>query len=257
MACSPTQFRIGTSGWSYPHWKNIFYPPEVRSPRWLDHYQQTFDTVELNASFYRLPKFETFANWRAASPQGFLWTAKAHRGITHFTRLQKQQNLTTYLRAIEGLGDSLAAILFQLPTTLAFDRGSVGRFLSWLPDQPRFVIEPRHASWFEPNAIGLLQQHQVALAITDSGGRYCSAELFTTNFTYLRFHGPGQPYRSCYTKEQLRDWAQKLINWNLPAFIYFNNDSEGHAVRNAIQLRTKLESLAASSEPLVGSELHG
>jgi uncharacterized protein YecE (DUF72 family) len=221
----------------------VVYPPKLPSTRWLSQYQQTFRSVELNASFYRLPKFETFASWRSASPQGFLWAAKAHRGITHFTRLRRQQNLTTYFRAIEGLGESLGVVLFQLPPTLVFDLQTVSRFLSWLPDHPRFAIEARHPSWFVPAALELLNQHQVSLAITDSGGRYPSAELFTTNFTYLRFHGPGQMYGSCYTQEQMRQWARKLLNWNLPAFVYFNNDLEGHAFRNALQLRGELEAL--------------
>lgn len=135
---------IGTSGWNYGHWKGVFYPEGLPRNQWLAHYQREFSTVELNTSFYRMVRASTFAKWRAASPAGFLWAVKAHRNITHFTRLAEREPHEKFLESIRGLEAALGAILFQLPPSLQFSASVAKRFLSWLPKDVRCAVEPRH-----------------------------------------------------------------------------------------------------------------
>lgn len=237
------EIRIGTSGWNYWHWTRLFYPEDLPRSEWLAYYQSKFDTLELNASFYRLPRPTTFVRWRDASPAGFLWAVKAHRQITHFTRLTKREPLQKFLASAEALGEMLGVILFQLPPSLKFDARVVRRFLGWLPDGKRYAIEPRHRSWFEAKALEQLERHGVALCIADSGGRFPSGEHLTAKFTYLRFHGGERLYASRYTAEQMRAWAQKLVAWQRAAFVYFNNDFHGYAVENALELKEHVAKL--------------
>ncbi len=251
------EIRIGTSGWNYWHWTGLFYPEGLPRSRWLEYYQSKFDTLELNASFYRLPLPATFARWREASPKGFLWAVKAHRGITHYSRLKEREPLQKFLNAAKGLVEQLGVILFQLPPSLKFDARVVGRFLGWLPKGKRYAIEPRHASWFEPKLLELLARHNVAIAIADSGGRFPSGEHLTTEFAYVRFHGAEQLYASRYTTEQMRAWAEKLLEWKRPAFVYFNNDFHAYAVENALELKQEVARRACPERSRRGGLLRG
>ncbi len=151
---APSEIRIGTSGWSYPHWKERFYPHGLPSRCWLAYYQTKFDTEELNAGFYRQPSDQRLADWRESSPGGFLWSLKANRNITHFQPLRRRESLDRFLRGAKKLGDTLGVVLLQLPPNLKFEARTVERFLAWLPDEMRFAIEPRHPSWFEPESFG-------------------------------------------------------------------------------------------------------
>jgi uncharacterized protein YecE (DUF72 family) len=239
------EIRVGTSGWDYRHWRGLFYPDDLPRNQWLAYFQTRFTTVELNASFYRVSRPSTYARWRQASPDGFFWAVKAHRGITHHARLKERELLEKFLASVEELKDSLAVILFQLPPSLKFDEGVTGRFLSWLPKGMRYAIEPRHDTWFERRPLQLLQEHGVALCMADSGGRYPSAEELTAEFVYLRLHGSEQLYASRYSEEQIRSWAEKLTAWKRPGFVYFNNDFHGYAVENAVELKKKLAGFAS------------
>ncbi len=243
------EIRIGTSGWNYWHWTGLFYPQDLPRSQWLAYYQSKFDTLELNASFYRLPLPATFARWRQTSPKGFLWAVKAHRQITHYSRLKEREPLQKFLAAAEGLRKQLGVNLFQLPPSLKFDARVVRCFLGWLPEGKRYAIEPRHASWFEPKALDLLEQHNVALCIADSGGRFPSGEHLTAEFAYLRFHGAEQLYASRYTTVQMRAWAEKLLEWKRPAFVYFNNDYHAYAVENAFELKQEVARRACPACP--------
>jgi len=173
------EIRIGTSGWSYGHWRGRFYPRELPARQWLAYYQRRFSTVELNASFYRRIRPSTWARWRQQSPPGFLWAVKAHREITHQTRLQRRTPLRRFLQSVAALGDRLGAILFQLPPSLSFDARVVKRFLGWLPPGLRYAVEPRHRSWFAKQPLALLRRHGVALCMADCGRRFPSARAST------------------------------------------------------------------------------
>lgn len=239
---SQPAIRVGTSGWDYDHWVGRFYPIALPRARRLWFYQQTFDTVELNASFYHMPRAARCLAWRRASPEGFLWSVKAHRLITHRGRLERLEPLETFLEAVDALGPHLGVVLFQLPPTLRFREATVAQFLAWLPSGGRYAIEPRHPSWFAPPALTLLAEHRVSLVISESGGHWPSAQVLTADFVYVRFHGSPRLYASRYSRAELRRWAAKLLGWNRPAFVYFNNDFAGYAVANALELKRLLQS---------------
>ncbi|MBW2108969.1 MAG: DUF72 domain-containing protein [Deltaproteobacteria bacterium] len=236
-------FRIGTSGWTYPHWIDRFYPPEHSKSRWLEYYAQHFDTVELNASFYRLPKPVTFENWKARTPAHFLWSVKASKFITHTKRLKDpQEPLTRLYRAAGGLGKKLGVVLFQLPPSLTFDKAVFQDFCQALDPHVRHALEVRHPSWIGERVLGLLEQYNVAFCVADTAGRYPYCEAVTADFVYVRLHGSKKLYASDYSVKELRTWAAKLRAWGKLSFVYFDNDAEGYAIKNARQLRSMLSS---------------
>ncbi len=229
------EIRIGTSGWSYSDWRGKFYPRGLAPGRWLAHYAATFDTVELNASFYRLPSPEQFAQWAAQVPDGFLFSVKASRQITHLHRLKDcEELLGHFCAAARSLGDNLGPVLYQLPPTLHFDPKLLAAFVALLPREPSQVIEFRHASWFCEDTFDILREHGISLCISDLPG--CEAPmLVTAPPAYLRFHG-GKRYRDNYPVTALEKTAARLRAWShegTPSFTYFNNTAAGHAVRNA------------------------
>ncbi len=233
--------RIGTSGWTYKHWQGIFYPSGLSNSKWLEFYSEHFDTVELNASFYRLPKRETFEKWKARTPDGFLWSVKASKFITHTRRLEDPAEPLGRLYGVTaGLGEKLGVILFQLPPSLTYDERMLRNFCKKLDPRVRHAIEIRHQSWIDDQAFSLLTEFNIALCVADTAGRYPSCEVITADFGYIRLHGSQKLYASEYSEVELRNWAEKVHIWNKDTFIYFDNDYEGYAVNNARRLRKLL-----------------
>jgi uncharacterized protein YecE (DUF72 family) len=233
--------RIGTSGWTYKHWEGIFYPSELPKSKWLEHYCRHFDIVELNASFYRLPKRETFRNWKARTPDNFLWSVKGSKFITHTRRLENPaEPLDRLYTVAAGLGEKLGVILFQLPPSLVYNENILRAFCKSLNPRVRHAIEIRHPSWINDQAFSLLSEFNIALCMADTAGRYPSCEAMTSDFVYIRLHGSQKLYASEYSEEELRNWAEKIDAWNKDAFIFFDNDFEGHAVNNAERLKELL-----------------
>jgi uncharacterized protein YecE (DUF72 family) len=233
--------RIGTSGWTYKHWEGIFYPSELPKSKWLEYYCRHFDTVELNASFYRLPKRETFRNWKARTPDNFLWGVKGSKFITHTRRLENPaEPLDRFYTAAVGLGEKLGVILFQLPPSFVYNENILRAFCKFLNPQVRHAIEIRHPSWVNDQAFSLLSEFNIALCMADTAGRYPSCEVMTSDFVYIRLHGSQKLYASEYSEEELRNWAEKIDAWNKDAFIFFDNDFEGHAINNAERLKELL-----------------
>lgn len=235
-------WRVGTSGWTYGHWRGRFYPPELPGSRWLDHYAAHFDTVECNATFYRLPVAKTFENWRERTPEGFLWAVKASRLITHVRRLRDvEEPLQVFFSRVVLLGEKLGPVLFQLPPSLRYDGALFSDFAPLLAPLPMAAIEVRHTSWITDRFFDQLQSHRLAFCISDTAGRYPYHEAVTADFVYIRLHGSQKLYASSYTDAELALWAGKIRTWNRTTFIYFDNDFEGHAVSNALQLKSFLE----------------
>lgn len=229
---------IGTSGWNYDHWKGTFYPETIPKSRWLEFYARTFTTVEVNATFYRQISRTTFQRWRENTPQGFIWSIKANRFITHIKRLMGvEDSLEKFFSPIDLLDEKLGPILFQLPPSLRFDGSTVEAFLSLLPWGKRYTVEARHESWASDDAISILRDHRVAWCISDTAGRFPYLEAITADFTYIRLHGSKRLYASLYTEEELAAWAEKIESWGIDAYVYFDNDFMGHAPRNALRLR--------------------
>ncbi len=233
---------VGTSGWNYPHWRGIFYPPGLPTKKWLSYYATYFDTVEINATFYGTPKEKTFKNWYEAVPDDFLFAVKASRFITHIKRLREVgEAIKRFYRVVAPLGEKLGPILFQFPPNLKYDRSLLEEFLGLLDPIYQTTIEVRHESFDNPEFFELLRRAGVALCLSDTAGKYPSLiEVLTTDFVYVRLHGSRVLYHSCYTEEELKDWATKLKTWGLPGYVYFDNDALGWAVPNALRLKALL-----------------
>lgn len=232
------EVRIGTSGWNYPHWRKVFYPEGLAQVKWLNFYAQQFTTVELNASFYRQPTYQAFENWGKKTPPGFLWSVKANRYITHVKRLQDtQDSLHRLYSALEGLGEKLGVVLFQLPPSLGFDERVFMDFLESQPQGYKMAFEFRHPSWLCEQSYQLLRRKNAAFCIADTAGRYPYAEVVTADFIYIRLHGSQVLYGSKYTEDELRIWATRIRNWGKDIFVYFDNDYRGYAVQNALRLK--------------------
>ena len=235
--------RIGTSGFIYEHWRRRFYPPSARGSE-LELYARTFDTVELNVTFYRMPPSATFRSWAARVPEGFLFAVKASRYLTHVRRLQEPRPSVDLLvdRASE-LGSHLGPVLIQLPPDLEIDMKALEGTLDAFPAGLRLAVEPRHSSWFTEDLRQSLTDRGVALCLADRRGPVTPIWR-TTDWTYLRFHaGRGTP-RSCYEGRELEAWAERLETaWGRAAagFVYFNNDGSGCALRDASVLAHVLD----------------
>jgi len=227
--------RVGTSGFIYEHWRRRFYPPSARGME-LEMYAQTFDTVELNVTFYRMPPSATFRSWAARVPDGFLFAVKASRYLTHVRRLRDPRPSVGLLveRASE-LGSHLGPILIQLPPDLEIDLKALDETLDAFPAGLRLVVEPRHPSWFTDDLRRSLTDRGVALCLADRRGTITPLWR-TADWTYLRFHaGRGTP-RSCYEASDLTAWAGRLETaWGRDAsgFVFFNNDGNGCTLRDA------------------------
>jgi uncharacterized protein YecE (DUF72 family) len=237
--------RIGTSGWSYDHWTDVLYPAGTPVAKRLARYVEAFDTVELNASFYRWPRDAVFAGWRQRLPEGFTMSVKAHRGLTHYRRLKDPEPwVERFERCWTALGERREALLVQLHPALERDDARLEHFLSLMPDWIPVAVEFRHASWHVPEVFALLERHRAAYVVMSGPGLPC-LPVATSDLVYVRLHGPAQDsmYAGNYPDDALRWWADHARQWDAEGrrvLIYFNNDLGGHAVRNARTLKTYL-----------------
>jgi uncharacterized protein YecE (DUF72 family) len=238
------EVRIGCSGWNYGHWRNgVFYPARLAAREWLRFYARSFDTVEINMTFYRLPKVEAVRRWVEQTPDGFVFAVKASRYLTHVKRLRElTPNLAILLDRIRPLLESpkLGPLLWQLPPTFRRDDERLADALAALPPG-RHCFEFRHESWFRPDVYELLREHGVALVIADRPEIHAfqSHEL-TTDFTFVRFHSGTRGRRGNYSEAELEEWAQRIERWPVDVYAYFNNDWEGFAPQNALWLKRRL-----------------
>jgi uncharacterized protein YecE (DUF72 family) len=240
----PGAVRIGCSGWNYAHWRGLIYPEGLPPPRWLDHYATLFDTVEVNSTFYRLPKRQAVANWVAESPPGFLFAIKGSRYSTHVKRLRElHEGIAVLYGRIEPLlrSDKMGPILWQLPT-FKRDDDRLAEALAVLPRTERHCLEFRHESWFAAEVYALLRRHGVALVIGDHPQRPFQTHELTADWTFLRFHHGHRGRGGNYSETELQEWAERVraFRRNGDVYCYFNNDWNGYAVRNALSLRAKI-----------------
>jgi uncharacterized protein YecE (DUF72 family) len=243
---------VGTSGWQYRDWRGTFYPPEIPLARWLDYYAATFPTVENNGTFYRLAKPETFADWRARTPDGFQMAVKASRYLTHIRRLRDPgQPVARLLAAAARLKDRLGPVLLQLPPTMQADPDALDQCLSQFATQAaadsrlrqhgplRVCVEFRHESWWTQDVRRLLERHNAALCWADRRGRPLGPLWRTADWGYLRLHeGAASPWPR-YGPQALRTWLSRIQDtWPAGAdvFAYFNNDQHGAAPADAAAL---------------------
>jgi uncharacterized protein YecE (DUF72 family) len=238
--------RIGCSGWSYDHWRGLVYPEGLAQRRWLEHYATLFDTVELNATFYRLPRRSTVGGWVERSPPGFVFAVKASRYLTHIRRLgDLDRGVDRFYACIEPLRGTpkMGPVLWQLPETFHRDDERLAATLESVRPG-RHCFEFRHESWFAPEVCELLRRHGAALVIGDHPERPFQAHELTTDWTYVRFHHGSRGRRGNYSDSELDEWAERIAGWRrrVDVYAYFNNDWEGFAVRNGLALRERLSS---------------
>jgi uncharacterized protein YecE (DUF72 family) len=237
--------RVGTSGWSYNHWKGVLYPPGLPAGARLERYLEEFDTVELNASFYRWPPPARFAAWRDRLPAGFEMTVKAPRGLTHARRLLHPEAWIDRVEAgLHELDGRRGPLLIQLHPSHERDDERLDWFLRRLPAWVRPVVEFRHDSWATEDVFRLLEHRGAAYCVM-SGARLPCILRATAPIVYVRLHGPDPDhlYGGSYSDDDLAWWAQRIREWEgagHSVYAYFNNDGEGHAVRNARTLRALL-----------------
>jgi uncharacterized protein YecE (DUF72 family) len=239
-----TPVRIGCSGWNYAHWRERVYPKGVPQRRWLEHYATLFDTVEVNNTFYRLPKRESVAAWVEQTPPDFLFAVKASRFLTHMKRLTDMgQGVERFYERIEPLAASpkLGPVLWQLPETFHRDDERLAFALERLPPG-RHCFEFRHPSWFAADVYALLREHRVALVIGDHPERPFQAHELTADWTFVRFHYGSRGRNGNYSDRELETWKRRIAQWcrRVDVLAYFNNDWEGYAVRNGLTLRRLL-----------------
>lgn len=238
-----TRFYVGTSGWSYSGWRGLFYPHGLPSSEWLKFYSSRFPTVELNASFYRLPTRQAFRRWHDAVPDDFQFSVKASRYITHIKRLQDvTEPLKTFLVRASILEHKLGVILYQLPPGLVRDDGLLEAFLPMLPQNIRHAIEFRSATWYRDRVYDILRQYNVAFCVHDFQRQEVPA-VGTADFAYFRFHGTSGRYAGSYSDADLDRWAGEIkrIGQGLKAvYAYFNNDIGGEAVNDAVRLSERM-----------------
>ena len=236
------EIRIGCSGWNYAHWRNgVFYPPRCPARLWLDYYSRFFDTVEVNSTFYRLPRETAAAGWAAQSPDGFVFSVKMSRYLTHIKRLTGlDEGIPTFMERIRPLAAAgkLGPILWQLPGTFKRDDERLAQALDKLPPG-RHCFEFRHESWFVDEISDLLRSHGVALVIGDDPRRPFQTLERTADFAFVRFHAGHELGTGDYSERELRRWAGRVREWaeDGDVLAYFNNDWEGYAIRNALRMK--------------------
>lgn len=240
MVTPAGRFRVGCSGWQYRHWRGDFYPRDLPQARWFEHYSSIFDTVEINNTFYRLPDSATFDDWKKRAPSGFLYAVKASRYLTHMRKLKDpQEPLSRFFERAGHLGRKLGPVLYQLPPRWPLNRERLEQFLAILPPRRLHAIEFREPSWYAAETDSALERARVALCLHDMRGSEAPTR-FVGPFAYVRFHGSGRKYGGRYSRPEIEAWAARLaeqVREGRDVYAYFNNDSGGHAPRDARRLR--------------------
>lgn len=233
--------RIGSSGYHYNHWKGVFYPLELPKAEWFSHYSRHFDTLEINNTFYHLPSGAAFDFWKEQAPAGFVYALKFNRYGSHWMRLKKpRQTIGNFLKVAKRLGKFLGPVLVQLPPRWRMDASRLDAFLSAAPRNFLWAVEFRDSSWLHHEIYAILKRHGAALCIHDMIKNH--PRVLTADWTYLRYHGTR--YAGSYSTQRLvaeTKWIKRQLAGGRDVFAYFNNDAQGHAVKNAADLRRYLE----------------
>jgi uncharacterized protein YecE (DUF72 family) len=239
----PGKIHIGTSGWSYKHWKDIFYPEGLKTTEWLQCYAQSFDCTEINNSFYRMPGAQTVLDWAEKVPAGFKFCPKISRYLSHMKKLKDpEEPMQRFFGVFSQIKKQLGPILIQLPPNLGFNEERTTHFFRLLKDEYNdyeFALEVRHETWLSEEALKLMKRYNVAFVISQSGVGFPYAEVVTAKHIYIRFHGPKKLYASLYAKNTLQEYAEKMVGWQKAGhhvWAFFNNDIHGYAIENARQL---------------------
>ena len=287
MAPSSPRFLVGTSGWIYPHWKGLFYPPKLAGRRWLTYLAERLPSVEVNGTFYSLTRPSACQAWRDAVPPGFVFALKGSRYITHMLKLAKfRAPLANFFASgVLRLGRTLGPVLWQLPPQLPFRAERADAFFSARPrtvgeaerwarrhdarttgraaltapdgrDTPLLhAVEIRHESWLSDEALRLLERRGIALVAADTASRHPLSLVRTSReLAYVRLHGARRLYEGRYTEDELQEWARRCRAWareGAMVAVYFDNDRDAAAPRDAVRLWDILNGREASTEPVL------
>jgi uncharacterized protein YecE (DUF72 family) len=239
---------IGTSGWSYKHWKGIYYPEKLASTKWLLFYAQSFRATEINSSFYRIPLKETVLKWNQTVPEDFVFCPKMSRYLTHMKKLHDpEEPLKRFFEVFKPMRKKMGPVLVQLPPFLKFNYDLAEHFYHLLKKRYRqydFVMEVRHETWMQEESFTLMAKYDLGFVISQSGEEFPYAEMVTAKNIYIRFHGPRELYASSYSDKALKDFARKFRNWvkkGHMVWAFFNNDIHGYAPADAKRLMAMLE----------------
>jgi uncharacterized protein YecE (DUF72 family) len=228
---------IGTSGWQYKHWKDRFYAG-VPQRAWLEHYAERFQTVELNNSFYMLPKESAFESWRKRTPGDFIVGVKISRYLSHIKRLKDpHEPVERFMKHARWLGPKLGPLLLQLPPNLKIDLPALEETLGLFPPDVRVAVEFRHDTWFVDEVKDLLTARNAAFVLADRGSQPITPLWRTADWAYVRWHQGTEPPWPCYSTEDMREWVARIAALWGPdddVYAYFNNDPAGCALRDAI-----------------------
>jgi uncharacterized protein YecE (DUF72 family) len=234
------EIRIGASGWHYKHWVGPVYPERWPASKMLSWYQERFDTVEINNSFYRLPGAHAIGQWRTSTPANFCFSVKGSRYLTHMKKLKDPvPGIEKFFSRMELLKEKLGPVLFQLPPNFGVQPRRLEEFLDALPQWHRYAFEFRDRSWDTPEILQLLRTRNAAYCQYHLAG-YQSPPEITADITYIRLHGPGGKYQGSYDDETLGIWARRITEWSRDLktiYVYFDNDDSGYAALNALRLR--------------------
>ena len=232
---------VGCSGWVYKHWRGLFYPEGLPQRLWFQRYAEEFDTVEINASFYRVPVESTFDGWRDKAPPGFRYAVKVNRFVTHMKKLVGcDDEIDRFILLARRLGDSLGPLLHQLPPSLHKDLPRLERFIARLPADLKHVVEFRHNSWYAKDVLALLDSQGIGFVCHDLKSPH-SPRWVSGRAAYVRFHGSGGRYSGRYSDEALLDWTDWIVEQareGRDVWCYFNNDIHGDAIHDARTLRS-------------------
>lgn len=235
---------IGTSGWNYKHWKEPFYPEDLPQNQWLEYFKEYINTVEINNTFYNTPSKETFEHWRDTVPDDFAFSIKVNRYITHMKKLKDPEESLKSLEFYDILQEKIKVVLIQLPPNWGFDEKRLRNFVKKLPAKFNYTMEFRDRSWINKTTASILNDHNIAFCIYELGG-FESPHIVTADFVYIRLHGPERKkYKGKYNMQQLNDWARQINQWRvkeLDVFLYFDNDEQGFAAQNAMELQELLK----------------
>jgi uncharacterized protein YecE (DUF72 family) len=233
------QWKIGCSGYHYPDWKRLFYPEDLPQRKWFEYYCTHFNTLELNATYYKFPRLEPMRRWHERSPAGFTFAVKAPRHITHFKKFRDAQQMLTDFNgtAREALAEKLGCVLFQFPSNFVYDEERLLRITEVLDASVKNVFEFRHESWWNEAVYAALRRSNVVFCGM-SHPLLPDDVIVTADTLYYRFHGVPHLYTSQYESPRLEQVAQAMSSaGNGKALIYFNNTADGHAIANAKQLQ--------------------
>jgi uncharacterized protein YecE (DUF72 family) len=241
----PNRIHIGTSGYTYTHWKGPFYPEKLRDDELLEFYSEQFHTVEINNSFYRVPSRETIRKWRTTTPGSFIFSVKASRYITHMKKLKDpEEPVATFLDNVRELKGALGAVLFQLPPRWKCSPERLSSFMKVLPACHRYAFEFRDPSWHNEEIYDILRAHGAAFCVYELAG-FLSPRTMTAEFAYVRLHGPGkEKYQGSYDRKALLAWKSAFLKWSdelKGVYCYFDNDEKGYAARNALELQEMVQ----------------